>query len=646
MIQIKNLGLTFAGGRTIFSGLNWQIDTGARAGLVGPNGVGKTTLVRTIVGQIQPDAGEIVVSPAGSTLGYLPQDLAELPDTTLMDYLKDRAGITAAEALLKQRRERLAAAPSDEHGRHLKLYEEAAAAYERKGGWSFEAMSKKALRGLGFREGDDLKRCREFSGGWKMRVTLAGLLLSNPDILLLDEPTNHLDTESMEWLENWLADYRGTLVAISHDRVFMDKIAKSVAELRDGTLRVYKGNFSDYLRVSRERARQREQAAARQRAEIAKTKEFIERFRYKATKAAQVQSRVKLLEKTEIIGTEPRDRHVALRFPPSPPCGRVVLTLEGVGKTYGAHRVFSGVSAVIERGQKIALVGVNGAGKSTLSRVVSGREPPTEGTRELGYRVKPAYFSQESSENLNYANTVWREVEPLNPDMTEAEKRTLLGAFLFSGDDIYKTVGVLSGGEKSRLSLAKILMNPSNFLILDEPTNHLDMATRELFQRALLAYDGTLLIVSHDRFFLNMLAERVWEIRDGALRDYAGNYSRFIELRSRERAAPPAAGAGARADRPSGRDKRREEALRRNELYRRKKAFVEELEAVEKTVSELEAEKSRVETRLCRPEALADSAGVRELMKRLSDTSARIEQATARWEELVEIIDKIEKGDM
>ena len=647
MIQVKDLGLTFPGGRTIFKNLNWQIDTGGRAGLVGPNGIGKTTLMRVLVGQIQPDLGDVTISPASATVGYLPQDLAELPDMTLMQYLKDKAGITAAEALLKKRQEELAAAPPSESERALRLHEEADAAYERLGGWSFEAMSKKALRGLGFHEGDDRKRCREFSGGWKMRVTLAGLLLSNPDVLLLDEPTNHLDTESMEWLENWLSDYRGTLVAISHDRIFMDKIMKSIAELHSGGIRVYKGNFSDYLRASQEQKAQREQAAARQQAEIAKTKEFIERFRYKATKAAQVQSRVKALEKTEIIETEANAKHMALRFPPCPPSGRLVLTLDNVSKSYGTNHVFSGVSAQIERGQKIALVGVNGAGKSTLSRIVSGREASDTGRRELGYHVLPVFFSQESSENLNYANTVWQEINPLNQDMTEAEKRTLLGSFLFSGDDIYKPVSVLSGGEKSRLALAKILMNPSNFLILDEPTNHLDMVTRELFQQALIAYDGTLLIVSHDRFFLNQLAQRVWEIRDGKLHDYAGNYSRFIELRAREQAAQ----AAQTADRPqtgksADRDKKREEAQRRNEIYRRKKAYVEELARVEETVTAHETEKSEIETQLCLPEVLADSARVQALMKRLSENAAEIEQATSRWEELMEIIDSIEKGDM
>lgn len=645
MIQIRDLNLTFAGGRKIFDGLNWQIDTGSRTGLVGPNGVGKTTLLRAMVGQVTADSGGIAVSPLSATVGYLPQDLAELPDVTLMQYLKDRTGITAAEKRLKRCSEELAAAPESEHVRLMKLHDEAAAAYENLGGYSFEALSRKALHGLGFHDGDDARPCGEFSGGWKMRVTLAGLLLSRPDILLLDEPTNHLDTESMEWLENWLSNYRGTLVAISHDRVFMDKVMKSIAELHSGRIRVYKGNFSDYLRASEERKAQLEQAAARQKEEIARTKEFIERFRYKATKAAQVQSRVKTLEKIQIIRTETAARRVTLKFPPCPPSGHIVLTLTDLGMAYGTHRVFERLNATVERGQKIALVGANGAGKSTLSRLISGKERPTSGSCETGYHVLPAFFSQESAENLNYDRTVWQEIYPLNMDMSEAEKRALLGSFLFSGDDIHKPVNVLSGGEKSRLSLVKILMNPSNFLILDEPTNHLDMTTRELFQQALLAYDGTLLIVSHDRYFLNQLAQRVWELRDGALYDYAGNYSRFIEQRQAS-LAQDAPHAGPDVKRRGGeRDQKREEAQRRNEIYRRKKVYADELAALEERIDGLEKRKKEDERELCRPEVLLDSVRVQALMKDLADAGAELEAATSRWEELMEIIEKIEKGE-
>ena len=646
MIRISDLELTFPGGRKIFNGLNWQIDTGSRVGLVGVNGIGKTTLLRTIVGHVQQDGGEIAFSPASASLGYLPQDLAELPDVTLMQYLKDRTGISKAEAKLKASEERLSKASPEEHARLLKLHDAASSEYENLGGYSFEAMSRKALSGLGFKNGDDGRRCGEFSGGWKMRITLAGLLLSNPDILLLDEPTNHLDTESMEWLENWLADYRGTLVAISHDRIFMDKTMKVIAELHSGGLRIYKGNFSDYLRQSEEQKKLAEQAAARQKEEIAKTTAFIERFRYKATKAAQVQSRVKALEKTEIIQTESATKHISLKFPPSPPSGRVVLRLEDVAMSYGDNRVFSGVNAVIERGQKIALVGVNGSGKSTLSRIISGREEQRNGVRELGYHVIPAFFSQESADNLNYGHTVWQEIYPLNMEMSETEKRTLLGTFLFSGEDIYKPVNVLSGGEKSRLSLVKILMNPSNFLILDEPTNHLDMATRELFQKALLAYDGTLLIVSHDRYFLNQLAGRVWELRGGKLYDYAGNYSRFIEQRALKIASEESGNEIPKQERrTSGRDKKREEAEKRNEIYRKKKAYAEELARVEKRIAELEESKAHDEQQLCLPETLADANKVQTLMKRLSETNLALDGAMQRWEELGEIIERIEKGE-
>ncbi|MDY2649251.1 ABC-F family ATP-binding cassette domain-containing protein [Pyramidobacter sp. SM-530-WT-4B] len=645
MIQIRDLNLTFAGGRKIFDNLNWQIDTGSRTGLVGPNGIGKTTLLRAMVGQVSADSGDINLSPLSATVGYLPQDLAELPDVTLMQYLKDRTGITAAEKKLKRCSEELAAAPASEHIRLMKLHDEAAAAYENLGGYSFEALSRKALRGLGFHDGDDARPCGEFSGGWKMRVTLAALLLSRPDILLLDEPTNHLDTESMEWLENWLSDYRGTLVAISHDRVFMDKIMKCIAELHSGRIRIYKGNFSDYLRASEEQKAQLEQAAARQKEEIARTKEFIERFRYKATKAAQVQSRVKALEKVQIIRTETAARRITLKFPPCPPSGHIVLTLTDLGMAYGTHRVFERLNATVERGQKIALVGVNGAGKSTLSRLISGKERPTSGSCETGYHVLPAFFSQESAENLNYDRTVWQEICPLNMEMSEADKRALLGSFLFSGDDIYKSVKVLSGGEKSRLSLVKILMNPSNFLILDEPTNHLDMTTRELFQQALLAYDGTLLIVSHDRYFLNQLAQRVWELRDGTLHDYAGNYSRFIEQRQASLALNVPAVDPDPKRRGGEREKKREEAQRRNEIYRRKKVYADELAALEGRIDDLENRKAKDERELCRPEVLSDSVEVQALMKDLADAGTEIEAATNRWEELMKIIEKIEKGE-
>lgn len=645
MIQIRDLNLTFAGGRKIFDNLNWQIDTGSRTGLVGPNGIGKTTLLRAMVGQVSVDSGDINLSPLSATVGYLPQDLAELPDVTLMQYLKDRTGITAAEKKLKRCSEELAAAPASEHIRLMKLHDEAAAAYENLGGYSFEALSRKALRGLGFHDGDDARPCGEFSGGWKMRVTLAGLLLSRPDILLLDEPTNHLDTESMEWLENWLSDYRGTLVAISHDRIFMDKIMKCIAELHSGRIRIYKGNFSDYLRASEEQKAQLEQAAARQKEEIARTKEFIERFRYKATKAAQVQSRVKALEKIQIIRTETAPRRIALKFPPCPPSGHIVLTLTDLGMAYGTHCVFERLNATVERGQKIALVGVNGAGKSTLARLISGKERPTSGSCETGYHVLPAFFSQESAENLNYDRTVWQEICPLNMEMSEADKRALLGSFLFSGDDIHKPVKVLSGGEKSRLSLVKILMNPSNFLILDEPTNHLDMTTRELFQQALLAYDGTLLIVSHDRYFLNQLAQRVWELRDGALYDYAGNYSRFIEQRQASLAQNVPAVDPDPKRRGGERDKKREEARRRNEIYRRKKVYADELAALEGRIDDLENRKAKDERELCRPEVLSDSVEVQALMKDLADAGTEIEAATNRWEELMKIIEKIEKGE-
>lgn len=643
MLQIQDLNLTLPGGRRLFEDLTLKVDTGMRLGLVGANGVGKTTLLRTIVGQVQPDSGSIIISPSYQKVGYLPQDLVELPSVILMEYLKDRTGISEAEQNLRRLTDDLANAPENERPRLMNLHDQAQSHFETIDGYAFEALARKTLKGLGFNDGDDRRICSEFSGGWKMRITLAGLLLAHPDLMLLDEPTNHLDTESMEWLEGWLSGYTGTLVAISHDRIFMDKILKDIAELHMGKVHLYRGNFSSYELAKSEQDEQQRQAAEKQKDEIARTKEFIERFRYKATKAAQVQSRIKTLEKTHIITVENDAKHVHMRFSSCTPSGLIALRVNDLSKSYGDHCVFSGVNFEIQRGQKVALVGVNGAGKSTLSRIIAGIEEPTSGTCELGYHVVLAYFSQQSSENLNYSHTVWEEINPLDPNMSETAKRTLLGSFLFSGDDINKSVNVLSGGEKSRLSLAKILMKSSNMLVLDEPTNHLDMDTRALFQEALLAYDGTLLIVSHDRYFLNQLAGRVLEIRNGKLHDYAGNYSAFISSREKQLAAEAALQTDEVPQRNAAKERRREEAERRIQTYRRKKSFVEEGQKLETEIAQMESRKTEIEKLLCSPEVLSNSAKVQSLMKELGDLTPSLEQAMNRWETIMETVEEIER---
>ena len=641
MIRISNLNM-YAGERPLFRDLSWTVLKGDRAGLVGSNGAGKTTLLRIITGELHGDSGTITM-PGGLKVGYLPQDLAELPDMAVTALLRERAGVTDAEAELENCAARLSAMSplSVDYIRELARHDFLIKRLEGLDGYSFDAMAGKVLSGLGFQPGDGERNTGSFSGGWKMRIHLAGLLLKNNDVLLLDEPTNHLDTESMEWLEGWLSGYKGTIIAVSHDRRFLDKICTSVAELSLGKISVYSGNFSAFLDERERRLEELRRQERRQKDEIARMEEFISRFRYKASKAAQVQSRVKMLGKMNLVEVEEETRRVSFHFPPCPRSGLEVLKLEGAAKSYGGRTVFEGANLTVHRGEKIALVGVNGAGKSTLSRILSGAEKPDEGSVKVGHNVKLGFFSQQSHENLDYSRTVWDSLSGRNPAWSAGDKRNLLGAFLFSGDDIYKPVSVLSGGEKSRLALLKLVMEDANCLILDEPTNHLDMSTRELFQRALTEYEGALVIVSHDRFFLDNLVTRVVEISSGRLYDYLGNYSYFIEKRS---AAGPQEGSASRTQERDGRDRRREEAERRNLLYRKKRKILDRLEPLEEKIFRLEEEQKKRDRKLSDPEFLTNPAAVQELLIERSASAEELGSLYNMWEDLTAEMESVENA--
>ena len=621
MIDIKNLSLSF-GEHVIFRGLNLQITNSARIGIVGANGAGKTTLLRVITGEIESDSG-VIERSKGLTVGYLPQDLAELESVPLMQYLKDKAGISQIESKLRTVEEKLSQSKENhevllmEHSRLEKRFEDS-------GGFAFESMAMKVLHGLGFRKGDESKNCRDFSGGWKMRITMAALLLSSPDVLLLDEPTNHLDTESMEWLEGWLRTHKGAVVSVSHDTRFLENTAESIADLERGVITLYPCSYDEYIQAKEQSRELLEKAFSRQQTEIRRIESFIDRFRYKATKAAQVQSRIKQLEKIERIELSQGAKSVKLTIPEAPPSGREVLKVSGLAKYYGGMRIFDGVNFVIECGERVALVGINGAGKSTLLRLLSLNESPTSGSIKHGHNVKFSYYSQESAQNINYSNTVWEEARSVSSKLNDVERRNLLGAFLFSGDEIYKPASVLSGGEKARLALYKLMIEPTNFLILDEPTNHLDVDTREIVERALLKYQGTLLIVSHDRHFLDALSERVLEIRDGNLYDYPGNYSWFLEKRE-ESLTPSVADS-----KPSAKTKspKRDENLR--EIREVKKVISQE----EKNISGHEARVAEIDGLLCLPETLKDSQKVQALMTERANLSRELEESYSRWEEL------------
>ena len=620
----------------IFDGVGCRIGERARIGLVGNNGAGKTTLLRVLVGELEPDEGRIELSK-GLRVGYLPQDLVELEPVPVLDLLKVRVGIAGLEARLRETELALSAAREgslelaallDEHARLERRFDHL-------GGFGFEAVALKVLRGLGFSRGDGARSCAEFSGGWKMRIAMAALLLSVPDVLLLDEPTNHLDTESMEWLEGWLRSHRGAIVAVSHDRRFLENMTEQTAELEHGRLTLYPCSYDRYL-MEKEWARERrERAAEEQKRRVEEIERFVDRFRYKSSKAAQVQSRLKQLEKMEPIVLDGPEKGVRFRIPEAPDSGWEVLGVRGLSKRYGDKCVFEDVGFSVTRGERVALVGVNGAGKSTLLRLLSGVEEPTSGSVRLGHNVRRAFYSQESAQNVNYAHTIWEEARSAPSTLNEVGRRSLLGAFLFSGPDIHKPVSVLSGGEKARLALFKLMLEETNFLILDEPTNHLDRSTKELVQSALLQYGGTLLIVSHDRHFLDALAERVLEVRDGRLYDYPGNYSWFLEKREEALACGGGAAESAGASEvPDAREARRRLAAERERLNRERSRIRKELNPLEKRIEGLELRRDGIDAALSDPAVLADSGRIQELMMERSVLVRDLSEAYERWEEL------------
>ncbi|MCL2010413.1 MAG: ABC-F family ATP-binding cassette domain-containing protein [Synergistaceae bacterium] len=626
MIDIRGLKLSF-GEKVLLGGVEFRIADRDRVGLVGDNGAGKTTLLRLLMGEMEPDGG-VIERPRNLTAGYLPQDLVELEDMPVIDYLKRRVGLYETESRLRGVERDMAEAGGKSLAPLLAEHSRLERRFEHLGGFEFEASARKVLQGLGFSPGDAERSCAEFSGGWKMRVTLAALLLSQPDVMFLDEPTNHLDTESMEWLESWLRGYRGAVVAVSHDRRFLGNMTERIAELARGKLTAYPWSYERYL-VEKEGARERlEKAVQEQQSRVEQIERFISRFRYKSSKAAQVQSRIKQLEKMEMYELEGPSKTVRFRIPEAPDSGWNTLAADNLSKSYGGSAVFENVTFSLNRGERVALVGVNGAGKSTLMRLLSGAETPSQGAVRLGYNVKRAFYSQESAQNVSYSRTVWEEALQTPSKLTEPGKRSLLGAFLFSGADVQKPVSVLSGGEKARLALFKLMLAESNFLILDEPTNHLDMNTKELFQKALLQYKGTLLIVSHDRHFLDELAERVLEIRKGRMIDYPGNYSWFLEKRE---------SMGYESDEiPRKRDAKKDG--QRERAAQDKRALKKEIASIESGIEKGEQRRDEIDSLLCAPDTLSDSARVQSLMKERSELERGIAEDYAKWEERMALI--------
>lgn len=530
MIQLSKVKVAF-GDRVLFSGADLLVRPGDKIGLVGPNGAGKTTLFRILSGEESPDDGQVLLE-SGKVVGYFKQDVGEMGGRTALQEVLSGAGrIAEIGAQLEDLEHRMGEGLTDQE---MDLYGELQTEFSHRGGYELDTNARTILTGLGIGPDRFDQPVEAFSGGWKMRIALAKILLLNPDILLIDEPTNHLDLESIVWLEEWLRNFEGALVMTSHDREFMTRLCKRTVEVAGGAVTTYSGDYDFYLRERDIRREQLVAAKSRQDAMLAKEEEFIARFAARASHAAQVQSRVKMIEKIERIVIPPDPKTVKFRFEPAKRSGDVVVTLKDLGKTYsktdgGAQRVFSGVSGVVQRGNKIAVTGVNGAGKSTLLKVVAGLTDATEGQAALGASLNMGYFSQYSADVLNPNHSAFEEVQSRLPLASVGTIKSLLGAFQFSGEAADKKVSVLSGGEKSRLMLACILSQPVNFLLLDEPTNHLDIVTREILLEALQEFEGTIMIVSHDRYFLKHLVNRVFEIDHGKLNIYEGNFDYYQE---------------------------------------------------------------------------------------------------------------------
>jgi ATP-binding cassette subfamily F protein 3 len=542
LLRLEGISKGFAG-RTLFAGVDLDVRAGDRIGLVGPNGAGKTTLLRMAAGDEASDAGRVAVS-RGVRVGMLRQEIDPTLDRPVREEVASAlARLDALERELAELEAEIARpGGADVPAEVAARYDRARAAYELGGGFEREARVERVLAGLGFEPDDRGRPLRSFSGGWLMRVELAKLLLSAPDVLLLDEPTNHLDLPSIQWFEETLSAFRGGVIVISHDRTFLRRHVSRVLELEGGRWTLYEGGYDRYVAQREERRVQLVARKATQDREIAQVERFIERFRYKASKARQVQSRLKALEKVERIVVEaPSRRRLRLRIPPPERAGDVVIALEEIHKSYGATRVYLGASLKLRRGDRLALVGPNGAGKSTLLRILAGVLPFDSGRRELGHNVRVGFFAQHQLEALDQTRSVLEELASVARNEDVPRLRGHLGAFLFSGDDVEKKVSVLSGGEKARLALAKMLLRPANFLVLDEPTNHLDVDACEVLEDALCEYQGTLALISHDRSFLNAVATRVVEVRAGQLREFLGNYDEY--QRAIAEAAAPGRGA-------------------------------------------------------------------------------------------------------
>jgi len=642
MVRMENIAVSFSG-RALFSGLDWRIGDTDRVGLVGANGSGKTTILRLLQGDVHPDTGT-VTSSKGTTFGYLPQEELTLAGRSLFDEVMSVfAEVAAVENGMRSLEARMQSIPSEgaEHDRVMTEYAALQHEFDALDGFRVDARAAEVLAGLGFQEDDRDRMTEEFSGGWQMRIALAKLLLGRPNVLLLDEPTNHLDLESIVWLEEYLGTYPGAVVLVSHDRSFLDRVVSRITEIGPEGLVDYHGGYTAY-REQREKRRRTLLATRRQQERrVAHLQKFVDKFRGDKAKTALVRSRLKMIERIELVEVPRETRGIHFEFPQPPRSGALAVSLKGVRQAYGERTVFEDVNLEVSRGDRVAFVGLNGAGKSTLLKIIAGRVPIEAGERSIGHNVTLQYFAQDPGRELDVSKTVIGELESTASSEMRPRLRGLLGAFLFRGDDIEKKVGVLSGGEKSRLVFAKMLLKPGNLLLLDEPTNHLDLSAREVLEDALVGFGGTICFVSHDRSFMDRLATKVLEVRGGGVRLYHGDYSDYLWTKERE--ASEAAGerkpgtgkAGGRSRSPSGgrksREQKRREARERQRHSARKQARRTERREVVDEIASLEARLEEIEIALADSAVYRDGDRAKALVTEQRKSRSRVDELYERW---------------